>query len=757
MHCYLEKTINKKNYLKNILKLSGAVILMTLLTLISTSCGVSVSNLEKKDFVDLEFKTPDIQYRPLPIIHSTVDKASVFRLKELGYGGLVTNVSFSMYLENDEMWDDFESLAKYTIEDMGLRMWIYDERGYPSGSAGGLVLKDNPEWQSRGIVCLTAVSKRQETLKISKPYGHISNAAAYAIKGKDLETADYSTYKDLSEYVDKDGTLNWPAPEAGWIVISIYEKNFFENTHSAFNWSEVRRYIDLLRKEPVEKFIDLTYQRYFDHVGKYFGKGIEAFFTDEPSLMGTYFVDPPPTSPSIIDTPDTDIPLLATANYGDQLLSEFKTRRGYDATKYLSLLFAGQSDDARKFRWDYYQTTSELVAENYTGQIGKFCEEHDIALSGHMLFEEDISKHPIFEGDYLQIMKNMQFPGIDMLTSHPNTALDWASTAAKFASSAADFSNRKTVMSEVSDAFDGVKGDVADRVGSVAVQYALGVNQINSYYNPLDMTEDENRLFTDTIGRFGYMLDGGKHVSRVAVYYPIEGIWTQTTPPENLLTFNHSVNDISNNFKEVSLELLRNQIDYDYLDYVNISQCEIKDGKIVSPSNEQFSVLIVPNTPALDSKTIDFMLNAADKGVKIFLQNTDSIITETGTDASAEEIKFKKLVEHNNTISFGSSFDVSPEIDKFNIRDIKLSKNNRNIIYRKEQFEGRCVYMLVNVSDDDAKVTATFNTNGSTVKIWDPFTGGIQEIADNDSTKDYLKLNELDIGAGKAVFITIEE
>ncbi|MHB1454675.1 MAG: glycosyl hydrolase [Saccharofermentanales bacterium] len=730
---------------------------MTLLTLVSTSCGVAVSDLEKKDFTDLEFKTPDTRYRPLPIIHATVDKASVFRLKELGYGGLVTNVSFSMYLENEEMWDDFESLTKYTIEDMGLRLWIYDERGYPSGSAGGLVLKDNPEWQSRGIVCLTAVSEGQETLKISRPYGHLGNVAAYAVKGTDLETADYTDYKDLSEYVDQDGTLNWTAPEAGWIAISIYEKNFFENTHSAFNWSEVRRYIDLLRKEPVAKFIDLTYQRYFDHVGQYFGKGIEAFFTDEPSLMGTYFVDPPPTTPLIIDTPDADIPLLATANYGDQLLSEFKTRRGYDAEKYLSLLFAGQSADAQRFRWDYYRTTSELVAENYTGQIAKFCEEHDIALSGHMLFEEDISKHPIFEGDYLQIMKNMQFPGIDLLTSHPGTALDWASTAAKFASSAADFSNRRTVMSEVSDAFDGVKGSVADRVGAVAVQYALGVNHINSYYSPLDMTEDENRLFTDTIGRFGYMLDGGRHVSRVAVYYPIEGIWTQTTPPENLLSFNRSVNGISNNFKEVSLELLRNQIDYDYLDYVNLSLCKIRDGSIVSPSNEKFSVLVVPDTPALDSKTISFMLDAADKGVKILLQNTDGVVTETGTDKAAEDAEFAKLVNHANTVSFASSYDISPEIDKFNIRDIKLSRNNRSIIYRKELFEGRCVYMLVNVSGDDEKITATFNTNGETVKIWDPYTGNIQEITDHDATADNLKLIGLEIGAGKAIFITIEQ
>ncbi len=736
---------------------TGAMAVMLIFTALGSSCAPSVDDLPMKTFSDAEFLDPDVAFRPIPVIHSNLDKAAVFNLKGLGYGGVVTNVSFAQYLVNDEMWSDFEDLVKYTIEDQGLRMWIYDERGYPSGSAGGLVLKDNMDWQAKGIVCLNVVSEGKETLTIRKPYGHIACVAAFAFRGTSVENIDYAAYQDLSDRLDSDGTLSWTAPEAGWTAVCVYSKNFFENTHAAFNWAEVRRYIDLLDPDPVRKFIDVTYQRYFDHVGQYFGKGIEAFFTDEPSLMGTYFVDPPPTTPAVIDAPDPAIPLLTTANYGDKLLDEFKKRRGYEAAKYLPLLFSENSEEALKFRWDYYRTLSELVAENYTGQIGKFCDEHGIAMSGHLLFEEDISKHPIFEGDYLQIMKNMQYPGIDLLTSHPETALGWASTAVKFASSAADYSKREKVMSEVSDAFDGTKGSVMDRIGSVAVQYALGVSQINSYYPINNMTEDENRLFTNTIGRFGYMLDGGKHIARVAVYYPIEGIWTQTTAPENLYSFNKSVSYLSDNFRELSVELLKNQIDYDYLDFLNLQGCRLKDGKIITPGNSEYSVLVIPQTPALSAGTIDFLRKAADSGVKIFLQDIGSVLTENGADADKAESALAVLKKNGNVREFVSNYDLPDGMKDLNIRDILISGGNRNIVYRKEQFQGRSVYMLVNTNSKDQTITVKFNGNGKTVRIWDPFTGDVRELEANDVSQEHLSLTGLTIGAGRALFVTIEE
>ena len=55
------------------------------------------------------------------------------------------------FLKNKERWERFtlllNSLPKKSL------VWIYDELGYPSASAGGLVLKDNPEFAAKVLQC----------------------------------------------------------------------------------------------------------------------------------------------------------------------------------------------------------------------------------------------------------------------------------------------------------------------------------------------------------------------------------------------------------------------------------------------------------------------------------------------------------------------------------------------------------------------------------------------------------------------------
>jgi hypothetical protein len=270
------------------------------------------------------------------------------------------------------------------------------------------------------------------------------------------------------------------------------------------------------------------------------------------------------------------------------------------------------------------------------------------------------------------------------------------------------------------------------------------------------MSKDENELFTNTIGRFGYMLNGGKHAAGIAVYYPIEGIWTQTFPPKNLNSFNGKAADISSNFKLLSLQLLNNQLDYDYLDYKNLSDCSIVNGKITTPSGEQYSVFIMPQTPAIDSKTIDFLLKAANNNVKIIMQNSSDIITESGADRNELIKKYEELRNNKNTKLCNSLVDVVNEIEKVNIRDIKLKDPNSKIIYLKKQFVNSSVYMLVNISDSESNLEISFRASGKKIKLWDPFTGKAEQIKNAKSVNDNLVISGIKIGAEKAVFVTFE-
>ena len=116
----------------------------------------------------------DKMYRPLKMQHSFgLDpnapsaarvqqmRAELEKIASLGYGGIVTNVSFDDYLENETYWEDFVHSVQLCKE-MGLRVWLYDEKGYPSGGAGGIVMRDHPEYEAIGLVCLTYPVKRTQ-------------------------------------------------------------------------------------------------------------------------------------------------------------------------------------------------------------------------------------------------------------------------------------------------------------------------------------------------------------------------------------------------------------------------------------------------------------------------------------------------------------------------------------------------------------------------------------------------------------------
>ena len=129
-----------------------------------------------------------------------------------------------------------------------------------------------------------------------------------------------------------------------------------------------------------------------------------------------------------------------------------------------------------------------------------------------------------------------------MLTSQPEGVVSQYLTP-KLVSSAARLYDRPGVMSESSchsnkDAAGRLTVSLDEIRCALAAQYALGVTQITSYYSYSDLEPEDAR--TDEIdrrqqtgkmvSRLGYALDGGTHVSDVAVYYPYETMYAELLP-----------------------------------------------------------------------------------------------------------------------------------------------------------------------------------------------------------------------------------
>ena len=154
-------------------------------------------------------------------------RAGFQNLIDMGVSGFVTNVNLDKYLSDDKAWDVLRRGVRIAHE-MGLRVWIYDEKGYPSGAAGGLVLEKYPNGEAEGLV-RAFNDDGQQRYEVSK---------------------------------------------------------LFENTHATANFFERRHYLNILDREAVATFINVTNDRY-EHALHPIGEYVEAFFTDEPSLIST--------------------------------------------------------------------------------------------------------------------------------------------------------------------------------------------------------------------------------------------------------------------------------------------------------------------------------------------------------------------------------------------------------------------------------------------------------------------------------------
>lgn len=110
------------------------------------------------------FRDPANEYRPLQIVHgldgalldpkNLVGEEGIDRrlreLQEMGIGGIIANVGSRDNLTSPRQWRTYRYGMRKAAE-MGLVLWLYDEKGYPSGSAGGIVSRAHPEYVTLGL------------------------------------------------------------------------------------------------------------------------------------------------------------------------------------------------------------------------------------------------------------------------------------------------------------------------------------------------------------------------------------------------------------------------------------------------------------------------------------------------------------------------------------------------------------------------------------------------------------------------------
>jgi hypothetical protein len=577
---------------------------------------------------------------------------------------VVANVNFKNYLLDEDAWKVLQLGVRIAHEE-GLRVWIYDEEGYPSGAAGGRVLERAPSVEAQGLI----------------------------------RTADES------------GGIRYQ-------IITLYEA-----THATANFYKKRHYINILDPLATRTFIDVTHEQYarrLDPINRF----VEAFFTDEPSLISVYVPQ------------DREYP--RTLPWHSRLPEEFKKLKGYDLLPYRESLFVDTGPIDRKIRCDFYEVIADLCAETYFGGLQEWCRSHGVASSGHLLGEETMVWQTDFDGDPFTCYRKFDIPGIDMIGSDPEKILgkDYFMVP-KVAGSAARLQGAHRLMCEISDFFgimDKKHATMEQMQCTAGILYSCGVTDLCSYYTlsfapeteikPMEFSVGQYRRYTEFTARLHSLFAGGTIRSRVAVLYPLVSLWSHFTPSNRSMYEPHpnaDVRSLDGEFTALCRSLLQQQIDFDIVDERSLATARI-DGKTLVVGPRVYEALVLPPTDTVRLRTMEVVVKFAGAGGAVFAHPLLPAFAAEGRDAAIHsgiaQLRAAGALGGSSRgdapIGYLLRSRVPPECDLLPSSTHILS----TVIERRE---GPVVF-LVNVSGEPYEGICAFRAAGSPVQI-DPATG----------------------------------
>ena len=213
--------------------------------------------------------------------------------------------------------------AVRTASELGMKVVLYDEGMYPSGSANGQVVAGHPELASVGLQLVEAPEAEDKIL-------------CETAQGILVVRPSHGTLRGI-HWGEDDGEPNVPASA------------------------------DILCPDAVKRFVTLTHEAYYRALHPWFGGTIIGFFTDEPSILGRGCWD------SGLQPWTHGFEALFTAAGGNLsgLTALFRGEENADTVLYHQLLLERESEV-------YYGTLSRWCADHGIALMGHPHQSDDI-------------------------------------------------------------------------------------------------------------------------------------------------------------------------------------------------------------------------------------------------------------------------------------------------------------------------------------------------------------------------------------------
>ncbi|MHB8866024.1 MAG: glycosyl hydrolase [Pirellulaceae bacterium] len=702
----------------------------------TTTAGKQPVDVVDADTLRAAFQDPPASCRPLVIMHAGALHSPdlLAWLAARRTGGVVLDAGIKPGTKDlgDEPWDNptylddpaqFEKLRGTVkrLRNEGACVWLYDELGYPSGSAGGRVLQGHPEFQVEVVGCRTLHGTTGEQIDVVPEQGSVEACVALPMQDGQLVT---SQQIDLTEKA-REGKFTWQVPSDRWVVC-LFER-FQPDTWRRHNIP--RRNVNILDRRAVERFITLTHDRYDTELGEQI-REIQAFFTDEPQFgSAEHWGGGLPQC----------IPMV---QWCDELPELFRRKTGYEVHTILPALFHAAGPATAKFRHDFYDVQSDLVAENYFGQIETKCRALGVPSSGHMLLEESLLFHVMFSGSMLKNWARMDLPGIDLLGATPyHTMGGWGGDfvpvpedfSCKLASSVTHLLGKQGTFTESFALAE--SASLRQVLGITAWQFAGGVTHMSTYSIQRSLSAEDYAAFCDFAGRLAWLARRGRHVADVAVLVPESAVWATYTPPDGggflrYLQCNPEPVQIDRVFRETCHNLLKQQRDFDCLSEDLLQRATVRD-KRLHLADESFPILILPEMRMIRRDTLSKLHEfLASGGHVAFVGSLPRQTPSRGDDPSlTQEVADLMGAFPDHTLHVPDAHVVAELLAWLDVRVPRLVQwqgpTDVRLLHRQES--DRDLLLVANPSPECADGQLTSPSKG-TASVWDPETGNVRMI-----------------------------
>ena len=618
----------------------------------------------------------------------------------------------------EDGWWETMDLILSACEERGMKVWILDDKHFPSGYANGIIPKKYPDQR------MWAITERHAD--VSGPMKDAAVMCQWQTSSEDVLLGVVACKRarggerltgqsiDLTDCIS-DGMVYFDIPEGNWRVFFLYK------SRTGFHASKLE-YCDKLTAFGGDAYLEAVYEPHWEHYSRYFGNTLAGFFSDEPCFgnnqkSGFY---------AEFGRKYAHFP------YSDEVMEQLQQTLGRGVRAMLpSLWFDTEDTTMQKTRLAYMDIITALYSKNFTYKLGDWCRAHGVEYIGHVI--EDDHQHMMTQnsaGHFFRALDGQDMAGIDVvlcqivpgMTDTVNTvpcSYDvcdpdfYHFTLPKLGSSHAHIQAEKQgrAMCEIYGAYGWAEG-LKMMKWLTDLMLVRGINRYvphafspkfpdhdcppHMYAGGSNPQYDKFRLLMEYMNRVCHIFDGGTHITSAAVLYDAEAYWSGGK-------FMYT--------DRIARLLTEHQLDFDIIPTDYLEKAEII-GNVFRLAKETYPALIVPFAEYLPKRTLAAIAHLAEAGVPVFVVDGMPRCAETGAQA---DIPGCRVI---------SADDVDASVRGIGAADVTLTTNDdvsRYLRFYHYTVGGTHYYMLTNEG-----IHATIRTNAR----FSAFHGGNYAVYD---------------------------